>query len=493
MNYLKNTMLLFAALSMLTNAKAFAVIEIPSNAEPTCEVPKDILGGWFHDGELSKGGVVKPADALEEIFHPSQDNTLCDFYKWGAQMFLWLASPQGNSFVFDGPDFYDVKRSEQGLILQANTLTALNNSFNTRALKEDPIDSTGQAGGGGVLISQQGSLTYYGMSVNNVFAQYRTGHAAGKFKNTAIENVFPNTQEGLMLVEKFAGTRLSNGEALAMEVKTSWVDANTVTDPSRHILINASVPQYKKISDTRWELQDEPQSKLLALVGMHVVGAVNGHPEMVWATFEHVDNAPQLGFYYNNRNGRVSSRSFDSNGKWIFAERNLPETATINETQVVASSRTRCVKDKTCSAGDIVATDGNLIGKNNVVRTDPWGSEPKDTQDIRKTNTYLISLNHSILPILQSLGDPRGNYFQVGSVWTVDGSIPDGPLGDELRGALSIANATMETFHQRSAVNEGSNQVNCFGCHKKASPDGIQPPKDSFNISHIFSDILPLE
>jgi hypothetical protein len=30
----------------------------------------------------------------------------------------------------------------------------------------------------------------------------------------------------------------------------------------------------------------------LAMVGMHVVGSTKGHPEMIWATFEHIGNAP---------------------------------------------------------------------------------------------------------------------------------------------------------------------------------------------------------
>ena len=36
----------------------------------------------------------------------------------------------------------------------------------------------------------------------------------------------------------------------------------------------------------------------MAMVGLHVVGSVKGHPEMVWATFEHIDNAPQNNYVY---------------------------------------------------------------------------------------------------------------------------------------------------------------------------------------------------
>ena len=34
------------------------------------------------------------------------------------------------------------------------------------------------------------------------------------------------------------------------------------------------------------------ESVTVALIGLHVVGVVEDHPEFVWATFEHEDNAP---------------------------------------------------------------------------------------------------------------------------------------------------------------------------------------------------------
>src|SRR5206468_2114745 len=36
----------------------------------------------------------------------------------------------------------------------------------------------------------------------------------------------------------------------------------------------------------------QPLDEKVALVGLHVVGTTPGHPEFVWASFEHVKNSP---------------------------------------------------------------------------------------------------------------------------------------------------------------------------------------------------------
>ncbi|MBE0368496.1 hypothetical protein [Pseudoalteromonas aurantia] len=480
---------------LVGSAVSQAETQIPTDAQETCTVSETTLNKWFAQGDITKGGMVWPANSLDPVFADFDGNSRCDFYKWGAQMFLWLSSPVGNAYVFDGPSFYDVIHSGSGFKMLSNSVDTLNNNFNIRTLKDDdPIDSTGQAGGSGVLISQQDSLTYYGINVNDVFAYYRTGEQAGAFKGTDIATEFPNTIQGLRRVEDFAGRSFKDGEALVMEIKTSWVDASTV-DASQYLVIDAMVPWYKKVSDTKWALQaDSAVSKKLALVGMHVVGTVNGHPEMVWATFEHLDNVPDQDFYYTNNKGKRVEHEFDSEGKWTFTKSNTKSTTKVNEYQVVAGSKTDCVIAKTCNVGDIVAINDSKIQENNVIRQDPWGSEPNNKdKEIVSNNTDLISLNHSILPWLKGVGDVRANYFQVGSIWTARGEIPKNGSSDELRGSLSLANTTMETFHQASSTSPVSfKPINCFGCHGVTLPSTSTPPQEAFDVSHIFSSITPL-
>ncbi|HXB36054.1 MAG TPA: hypothetical protein VNV35_21665 [Puia sp.] len=73
--------------------------------------------------------------------------------------------------------------------------------------------------------------------------------------------------------------------ALVVELKSAWVLASSVPDPGDYITTTAAVPRYNKTA-TEWTLvPDVSDTVLLCMIGMHVVGSVNQHPEMIWATF----------------------------------------------------------------------------------------------------------------------------------------------------------------------------------------------------------------
>ncbi|QAU23172.1 hypothetical protein EO087_03505 [Dyella sp. M7H15-1] len=84
---------------------------VPSNAQPLCAVSPATFASWFVSGKPSLNGPVNPANSIQ---FPNQND--CNFYNWGAQMFLWLTSqasgPYGSSgFVFDSPIFYNISGS----------------------------------------------------------------------------------------------------------------------------------------------------------------------------------------------------------------------------------------------------------------------------------------------------------------------------------------------------------------------------------------------
>src|ERR1051326_6861542 len=61
---------------------------IPTNASGGCPVPAATFNGWFQSGTASVNGVVNPANSLTFT-----GSSLCAFYQWSEQMFLWLLSP----------------------------------------------------------------------------------------------------------------------------------------------------------------------------------------------------------------------------------------------------------------------------------------------------------------------------------------------------------------------------------------------------------------
>ncbi|MEQ8967669.1 MAG: hypothetical protein RID91_17780 [Azospirillaceae bacterium] len=455
------------AAGLMVVSTAEAQTRIPDDAKPTCAVSQGELDGWFAGGSVARGGMVWPADSIS--FPPVQ-NTACDFYQWAQQMFLWLTSPEGDVPVFEGGQFYSVEPADDGKLqfVADDDGTALT----LRTRKSDEIGSLGQAGGGDVLVSQAGSLTYYGLHANDVYAEYRTGQAEGAFDGTSIAQAFPTTAADLRLVEDFAGEAFVDGVALTMELKTSWVDAATVSDPSRYVTIDTTVPAFDRSSDTTWT-STGTEDMTLALVGMHVVGTVNGHPEMVWASFEHVDNAPDAPYYYIDTDGDNVLVPFDSSGGWLFMTSGGAYSDDVAPTAKYDGD-----------SGNIVADSGDSIGPVDVIRLNPFGDAPSSA-DSAANNTDLVSLNSSVMTALAAVDDVRANYFQLGGIWSQLGQIPTSGTNDFLRGSLFLANATMETFHQYPDKNNGFQSNNCFTCHSTSSGESI-------DTSHIFTDIVPL-
>ena len=80
--------------------------------------------------------------------------------------------------------------------------------------------------------------------------------------------------------------------SMNMEIKTAWVDAYTVNHPERYIIQKGLIPIFGNVEGKNEMVHMWNKNADLALVGMHVVGSVKDHPEMIWATFEHVDNGP---------------------------------------------------------------------------------------------------------------------------------------------------------------------------------------------------------
>ena len=442
-----------------THVQAF-----PANLQYTnaaCSVSPKELSNWFVSGRVSKGGFVSFANS---IAFPAQ-NTTCDFYKWAHQMFLWISSPAAGGIVLESPVFFDINFDAQGGHYIPNTAGVARHSFAVRGTKTQSIQPGGQAGGGDTVLSMNGSLVYFGVHANDVYAWFNT---AVSNKVIPASAPFPNTPAGLASVVSYAsgqGTSLPDANALGLELKTAWVDAATVLNVADYVTIDATVPNYVKTSSTLWTInkQSPTIAKTLALVGIHIVGAVQGHPEMVWATFEHRNNAPNNAFYFNTLFGSTVQVPYNSTGTWSFMASGGTQSGALVPQMTIDPNN-----------GNVVATNGNTIRQNNVYRVNPWGNAPTAASAVN--NSQLISLNLDIFAMLGLVGDVRANYTQVGAVWTSDGSIPSGPTAPALRGSLLLANTTMETYHQ-VVIQGQSASMGCFGCHSSTTSTGT---------SHLF-------
>lgn len=469
-----------AALSLGAHAQG----ELPNDPEPTCTVTEREFKSWFASGQVTAGGLVTPADS---VTFPHRNN--CDFHVWSERMFLWLTSQAAHSYgnggiVLESPVFFGVSDTADGKRSFVPHVVGQPRRFQMfRAQAGANGASVGQAGSSGVLMAQSGSnaagsLVYYNINVNDVYKYFLT--EAKKTASTVVPPPYPNFPTSLKDLE-FGGTKppqFPDLKALTMEIKTSWVEADKLRaagfDPSTYVLMDALIPTFDTSNASKWVENGEKRSQL-ALVGIHVVGSANGHPEMIWATFEHKDNAPNNGYAYRTNKKQIAWVGTPATGKWLFTGNN---TSVYNQQNMEAGVSGNKMQ--------ITPTAGNQISPSSTLRMSAWGTGPNNPAFV-VNNTEVISINNSILSLLKA-GDVRRNYLFVGSTWTKDGQTPT--VTSNQIGTNLLANATMETY-----VQFPTNTTNCFSCHQGPSSNGLYPGADLPGyrnaLSHIFGTLQP--
>jgi hypothetical protein len=318
---------------------------------------------------------------------------------------------------------------------------------------------------GNVLMAQNGSLVYYTLQVNDVYAYFLTGQKNGPISAAT----FPTTPRALNNIEAFGlahSKTFPDANALAIELKSAWIEAAGL-DTSKYVTMTATIPIYDKVSPTQWNANGTRQTQL-ALVGIHVVGSTAGHPEMVWATFEHVDNARSGQYSYTNNATPSATVTVpqDNAGSWTFST----TPASANQNQPLLSMG---------GPNIVAAAPPTPIGPSDVLRVNPWGMPGSNTE----SNTEVIAINNSVISQLAA-GDIRKNYIMIGTTWTFLGAPPS--INNQL-GTNKLANTTMETFRQRS---------NCFSCHQGdmlGTLSGPPPtPPVGKGLSRVYGPAEPL-
>lgn len=304
---------------------------------------------------------------------------------------------------------------------------------------------------GEVLMAQNHSLVYYSITVNTVFALFRTMQGAIVPSGTK----FPTTQANLDAISTFA---IANGRspiidpnALAIEIKCSWIEAAGLPEAERFIKMMAEVPTYDKTTDPNDWAPTGTQTIELAMVGMHVVGSTQGHSELLWATFEHVSSDPVAAYTYTTTSGTNTNVPQNTAGVWVFSSNGA--TSPFN------------VSNMFMDGDHIKALSGHTISPSNILREMPWGLNGSSSNQ----NAEVISINHIARSLLNP-ADVRINYIQTGTTWTILGA---SPTSFNQVGTNKLANTTMETFTQGT---------NCFMCHQT----------NTTVVSHIFDDTEPL-
>jgi hypothetical protein len=329
-----------------------------------------------------------------------------------------------------------------------------------------PETEQGQADGR-VLMAQNGSLVYYAITVNNVFALYRTMQGASVPAGTK----FPVTQADLDAITSFAAANgqppVIDSEALAVEMKTAWIESSSLADASTFIQMKAIVPTYDTSDPNDW-VQTGTHTTMLAMVGMHVVGSTgsmnpqnnvnHGHPEMLWATFEHLSNGPSATYTYSKTPSGTGTVPQNTTGDWLFSSNGSMGPFNLPHMQLGAPSHL------------VSVSSSFTISPSDTRREMPWGLDVSTPGGNADGNAEVISINNTVRSLLDP-ADVRRNYFHEGTTWTIFGGNTI-PTSNQV-GTNKLSNTTMETYAQGN---------NCFNCHGT----------NTTAVSRIFANTDPL-
>lgn len=401
---------------------------------------------WFSGSEI-----LPPAEGPDSPFGAAT-TTNCLFHQWSWQKFLYLTqaeTPGGLPFFLTSMDQVD---SEMDPVTQPNGVIVL--TENT------------QAGGAGILTTNP----TYGSGSETV---YYSIHISEEFKTAAdgFQKMILDNPDSVSNVQTFP--------VGSVELKVSWVNTSTIASD-----------QLANYFTTKADIGGTTIT--VAMLGMHVVGVVENHPEFIWATFEHNDLAPHYDW--------AATTSTD-----------VPVTSPQNMALFAANANAVLADIK---------WKGTIKNPNNVFSIYKYGTPQipgggfmtGTSQNTGEDNfNNIAELNKSVHDTLKHKGLTLWtNYFYDGSIWmNTDGMSKSEQItqmldrvndfGDinspgPLRGSLAAANISMETYEQTNSKSSihamtPDSVLNCLVCHGPSSYlpiSGVTNATSPTYISHIF-------
>jgi hypothetical protein len=292
---------------------------------------------------------------------------------------------------------------------------------------QDVDEAILEAGSGAPLVAQarngvDAQWAHFGIAVNEPMYDYLTSCELYKtqcFDAVAKQIDFP------------PGAESGN----SIELKTAWkVVASPEAAPNYYTTTALVVPSGPPASAETCE------KVTAALVGFHLVHKTPLHPEWIWATFEHLDNAPDC-----------TDPAPPPPGGWSFNDPSCTDC------------KLNAYVDPCTQTGEFDPDCAKPAAPTQVCREHPWGGGSEENQD------NIQAINASVATLL---GDSVwANYHLTAGIW-FDISKPDKPQA----GSLLAANTTAETYLQ---------SINCFACHT-AAPQ-TKAGEQEADFSHTFS------
>lgn len=396
--------------------------------------------------------------SLAEVPNGTEANN-CDFHVYSWRWFSYLMNPfDGEMRNFENRAVHPVVDLDTCTSVQAGAMPMLAHGGVIASLPKQP-DIPDQASGN-ALYDKNGNIVFY----NRNFTVNECGiTAAGNFPDAGAAN--PNFPTGVDQV---------------VELKTAWQILDPRVDNSSY---------YTQVV----ELEGE-NTLLLGLIGFHIVVNTGLHPEFIWATFEHVANAPNC-TVNTNQGFQTAQQPHD----WALVGptcKSCVQKTYQDGTDLLSA----CASECTWNPSDDDQPAAQLDAQGNTILTGPasdiclveyLGTDDAMTDD-GMTNIANIELLNSKLSGGSGLFATKGseetqvlqNYILAGAVWTdMSTFVPseNKPFKSDITGSTALANASMESFSQPHANSGDFFDTGCFSCHGGATP------QNTAAASHLLS------
>ena len=443
-----------------------------------------------------------PVEQFLPLPHPE---TECPFYRGAWQNFLLATEPDATTnepAIKAYPTIDDVFQSARPHAPRGTSGRAW-------------LGDIKQAGGRQILIDQNGHSIYYGIHVNAAFADFIAANGlatADDVRNADPALFFP---------------------AGVVEFKSAWQEVDGA-DPTLgdYISTKAWVPTLSQANGQVVEDKDHPREITVRLLALHVVFTLPGHPEFIWATFEHSTGAPDLTAADGKRNvAPLDPR--DQNPSPTDPNNKMDMTVVSPNDFLLYHGGTTLQQGNTPVEEQDLTLDA--ASQTFVQRTSIYRMFPGSKSNTTHPDDAITSLNFNVETLFADKGaelkpaDKRGHYRLVGAVWmdkpryfaanmaiANDQSSPlidaaGGPPAFEeeirnngsdspysiLAGEDRLSSTAMESFTQAPV-----SFPNCFSCHntQAVTAKGVPADRDSegvvllspklLNVSHVLSQFV---
>lgn len=395
----------------------------------------------------------------------------CAFHQWSWEAFAWAVTlvkdPASGTQV---PRFMGLHRLDE--LLPAPGAAPKKAGIRPLVLGARSLIAHGTAGfteDAGAIVEADGNM----MVGLNGYPVYASVHMNDSYFNTAKANLIAtgDYQKNAPNDPYF--------EVGAAVFKATWM---RVDDPSQApkgaYTTTATVPRLSTTTKPNQKggstiviaPNGQTDTVTVALVGLHVVGYTENHPEFLWGTFEHNLNAPMVpDNTFSPKGSSPKGYTFYTAGT-SYASVNQavnPPALVLDEATQKLSPVTQAVQQN--------ATGGE--------------SNPGGVTNIQNVNAQA----QGIVAALENVQNLFANYNLIGTVWQpantyVAGNpaASAGDLNNTALGSVSLANTTAETFVQAAS---SSAMQNCFMCHNATSYSFSPPtlPTSRIAISHVLS------